>query len=78
MLFYSSISPEVFICDECVNESHELLGDRERELGPECGPEKCREPNCNRLRIRLAVFCLKHQFDGSWSKTRNLVAKNEA
>jgi hypothetical protein len=30
-------------------------------LGPECGPEKCVEVDCDRLRIPLAVRCLMHQ-----------------
>lgn len=30
-------------------------------LGPECGPEKCVEPNCDRLRIQLANRCFMHQ-----------------
>ena len=33
------------------------------ELGPECGPETCVETGCNRLRIKLAIRCLEHQFD---------------
>ncbi|MBI2810255.1 MAG: hypothetical protein HYX67_05440 [Candidatus Melainabacteria bacterium] len=32
-----------------------------RDLGPECGPEICIEPNCNRLRIEVAVRCFIHQ-----------------
>jgi hypothetical protein len=32
-----------------------------RNLGPECGPEKCIEPDCDRLRIKLAVRCFMHQ-----------------
>ena len=30
-------------------------------LGPERGPEKCVEQNCDRLRIELAVRCFMHQ-----------------
>lgn len=30
-------------------------------LGPERGPEKCVEQNCDRLRIQLAVRCFMHQ-----------------
>jgi hypothetical protein len=63
------------ICSECVAEYNSLLAtDREEKssffanLGPECGPEKCLQPNCDRLRIKLAVYCLQHQFDGLWCK----------
>jgi len=35
-------------------------------LGPECGPEKCVESNCDRLRIQLAVRCFLHQTMGRW------------
>lgn len=31
------------------------------DLGPEIGPEKCAEPDCDRLRIRLAIRCFLHQ-----------------
>ena len=31
------------------------------DIGPECGPEVCVEPGCDRLRIRLAVRCFVHQ-----------------
>ncbi|MBS1997571.1 MAG: hypothetical protein JSS86_14720 [Cyanobacteria bacterium SZAS LIN-2] len=34
-----------------------------RDLGPECGPEKCVEPDCNRLRIKLAMRCFMHQMN---------------
>lgn len=30
-------------------------------LGPEVGPERCLEPDCDRLRIKLAVRCFIHQ-----------------
>lgn len=30
-------------------------------LGPECGPEVCAEPGCDRLRIQLAMRCFMHQ-----------------
>ncbi len=30
-------------------------------IGPECGPEKCIEGDCDRLRIKLAVRCFVHQ-----------------
>lgn len=32
-----------------------------QSLGPERGPEKCVEPDCDRLRIELAVRCFMHQ-----------------
>lgn len=32
-----------------------------KNLGPECGPDVCIEPDCERLRIRLAVRCFIHQ-----------------
>lgn len=35
-------------------------------LGPECGPEKCVEPGCEHLRIRLAIRCLLHQLNCGW------------
>lgn len=35
-------------------------------LGPECGPEKCVESGCDRLRIQLAVRCFLHQTMGRW------------
>ncbi len=35
-------------------------------LGPECGPEKCVEPGCDHLRIRLAIRCLLHQLNCGW------------
>lgn len=41
------------------------------ELGPECGPERCVESGCERLRISLAVRCLLHQLMGGW-KTQTL------
>ncbi|HEY9684838.1 MAG TPA: hypothetical protein V6C86_24890 [Oculatellaceae cyanobacterium] len=31
------------------------------DVGPECGPEKCVEPDCDRLRIKRAVRCYMHQ-----------------
>lgn len=37
--------------------------DYHQDLGPECGPEKCIEPNCMRLRIKLAVKCIRHQLE---------------
>ncbi|MBA3856532.1 MAG: hypothetical protein C0507_06425 [Cyanobacteria bacterium PR.3.49] len=58
------------ICNECILQIQQYFGRREqarkkfrRELGPECGPEKCAQESCNRLRIRLAIRCLEHQFD---------------
>lgn len=40
------------------------------ELGPECGPETCVEPNCDRRRIKLAVRCFIHQIQwGAPQKT---------
>jgi hypothetical protein len=36
------------------------------QLGPECGPEECVEPGCERLRIQLAVRCLLHQLGCGW------------
>jgi hypothetical protein len=32
------------------------------EVGPEVGPESCVESDCPRLRIRLAVRCVFHQY----------------
>jgi hypothetical protein len=32
-------------------------------LGPECGPETCVANGCERLRIEVAVFCLRHQLE---------------
>ena len=32
-----------------------------KKLGPECGPEKCVESGCDRLRIKLAIRCFIHQ-----------------
>lgn len=37
--------------------------DYHENLGPECGPEKCIEPSCTRLRIKLAVKCIRHQLE---------------
>jgi hypothetical protein len=34
-------------------------------LGPECGPEKCVQPGCDRLRIHLAIRCLRHQLESN-------------
>jgi hypothetical protein len=31
-------------------------------LGPEVGPEACREPGCRRRRAHLSVFCPKHHW----------------
>jgi hypothetical protein len=30
-------------------------------VGPECGPEQCVEPDCHRLRIERAIRCYMHQ-----------------
>ena len=32
-------------------------------LGPEGGPEECVHPGCDRLRIQLAIRCLRHQLE---------------
>lgn len=32
-----------------------------KDLGPESGPEPCVEPECARLRIKLAARCFIHQ-----------------
>ena len=58
------------ICNECSLQIQKYFGRRDkarknfrRELGPECGPEKCAQEDCSRLRIKLAIRCLEHQFD---------------
>lgn len=33
------------------------------QIGPECGPEHCAISGCNRLRVRLAIHCIKHQYE---------------
>jgi hypothetical protein len=62
---------EVCICDGCIDYCQVLFSLRqsarasfEAELGPECGPERCDEPGCDRLRMKLAIRCLQHQFEG--------------
>lgn len=37
-----------------------------KNQGPECGPETCVEPDCTRLRIKLAVRCFVHHAMGLW------------
>lgn len=32
-------------------------------LGPEVGPERCREPGCTRLRIDPGLYCRCHHFE---------------
>jgi hypothetical protein len=34
-------------------------------IGPECGPEPCVQPGCDRLRIHLAIRCLRHQLESN-------------
>jgi hypothetical protein len=34
-------------------------------IGPECGPETCVQPGCDRLRIHLAIRCLRHQLESN-------------
>lgn len=58
------------ICNECIRQIQKYFARREcrrrtfqYELGPECGPEKCVEDSCKKLRIKLAIRCLEHQFD---------------
>jgi hypothetical protein len=34
-----------------------------KQLGPEIGPEKCKNPDCNKLRIKQSVFCVSHHFE---------------
>lgn len=38
------------------------------QIGPECGPEKCTEKDCDRLRIQLAVRCFLHQINCGWKE----------
>ena len=33
-----------------------------RVLGDEVGPQKCREPDCPRLKITQSLFCKRHHF----------------
>ncbi len=44
-----------------------------KNQGPECGPETCVEPGCDRLRIRLAVRCFVHHAMGLWVPGHGLV-----
>lgn len=44
------------------------------DLGPECGPETCIEPNCDRLRIRLAIRCFIHQLQWGGSTPQTVPA----
>lgn len=32
-------------------------------LDPEIGPEMCKREGCNRLRVKLSVFCRRHHFE---------------
>ena len=61
---------EASICDKCLDYCDELFKKHYSEkesfwsnLGPECGPEKCAEPGCGCLRIKVATFCLQHQYE---------------
>lgn len=57
---------------EIENEAKEGAINRSKVLweniGPECGPELCIEPNCKRLRIKLAVRCFLHQIE--WGRNK--------
>lgn len=45
---------------------------REREfldlLGPEAGPEPCRQEGCSRLRIAHSVYCRRHHYESTSGK----------
>ncbi len=56
-------TPEIFAREE---QTHRDYARAERakawnDLGPECGTEICVEPDCSRLRIKLAGRCFLHQ-----------------
>jgi len=55
-------SSDVMNVGQCYREEEQNYRRRRwQAVGPECGPEKCFEPNCERLRIRLAIRCYLHQ-----------------
>lgn len=56
---------ELTVCNFCLYRCNDILDQRNRflkEQAPECSPEECVEPDCEHLRIRNALRCLKHQF----------------
>lgn len=41
---------------------------RLNKLGQELGPQICKHPNCDRLRIAMSVFCRIHHFEQIWGR----------
>jgi len=41
-------------------------------VGPECGPEQCIETDCKRLRVKVALRCITHQYQ--WGEATGLKA----
>lgn len=49
------------VCDELVRRHQDSV--YFESLGPEVGPERCIEPGCENLRIRLSSKCQRHHFE---------------
>lgn len=70
------IVAELTICKLCLWSCNSVLERRDnffKEQAPECGPENCIESNCESLRIRNALRCIKHQF--AWGFRRRWVER---
>ncbi len=59
-----------------ISESH-IPSEREEDaarlskFGPEIGPQVCKRPTCERLRVAMSMFCRIHHFEQIWGRQPN-------